>query len=70
MARKRKMPTGKLISRTEAAERLDVSERTIDRYIESHKLPAYRVGSTLIRLRESDVETLVQRIEKKRRDGE
>jgi excisionase family DNA binding protein len=67
MARK-KMAPGKLLSPAEAADRVGLSERTIERYIEAGKLPAYRAGTRLVKLRESDVEGLLKRIDRKPKD--
>jgi excisionase family DNA binding protein len=42
-----------------AANYLKVNERTIRRYIEQGKLTAYRVGGTLIRVDQADLDALV-----------
>lgn len=60
----------KLISIGEAADRLSLSERTIDRYIESGKLNAVRVGGHVVRLREGDVDRLVATYERRKRERE
>lgn len=44
------------LTRQQAAERLAVSLRTLDGIIQRGGLPAYRVGTKLIRLRDSDIE--------------
>ncbi len=40
----------RLISLTEAADRLDVSTRTLRRYIAAGRLTGYRVGPRLIKI--------------------
>lgn len=57
------------LSQDEAADRLDVSRRTIQRYIAADKLPAYKVGEKLVKLRETDVDAFARRVAVKRRDG-
>lgn len=44
------------LTRQQAAERLAVSLRTLDGIIQRGGLPAYRVGTKLIRLDERDIE--------------
>lgn len=44
------------ITRQQAAERLAVSLRTLDGIIQRGGLPAYRLGSRLIRLKDSDID--------------
>lgn len=51
-----------LISVNAAAGRVGLDPRTIRRYISDGVLPAYRVGTTLIRLDQADVDALVQPI--------
>lgn len=57
------------LSQDEAADRLDVSRRTVQRYIATDKLPAYKVGDKLVKLRESDVDAFAKRVEHKKREG-
>lgn len=45
-----------------AAGYLNVSTRTIRRYIAQGKLPAYRVGGTLVRVDQADLDALVRQI--------
>jgi excisionase family DNA binding protein len=45
----------RLMTVSEAAERLAVTERTVRRHIDAGRLPAYRVGG-LVRLRTGDVD--------------
>ena len=52
----------RLVTVSEAAERLAVMERTVRRHIDSGALPAYRVGS-LVRLRTRDVDRFAVPIE-------
>lgn len=52
----------KLKSINAAAIYLNVSTRTIRRYIAQGKLPAYRVGGTLVRVDQADLDALVRRI--------
>jgi excisionase family DNA binding protein len=49
----------KLISIDDAADVLGLNPRTIRRYIAIGTLPAYRVGGTLVRVDQADVEALV-----------
>lgn len=44
----------------EAAERLRVSRPTVWRWIDSGRLPAFRVGARSIRIREEDIDRVVQ----------
>jgi excisionase family DNA binding protein len=46
----------------EAADYLAVTERSVRRYIAEGKIPGYRVGEKLVRLRFEDVAALVVRI--------
>jgi excisionase family DNA binding protein len=46
----------------EAAAERGVSQRTIRRYIATGRLPAYRFGSTLIRIDPADLDRLERRI--------
>jgi len=52
--------TRTLISVEQAAEYLGVNPRTIRRYISLGKLPASKVGGTLIRVDQADVDALVR----------
>lgn len=52
--------TRKLVSVEAAASQLGLSTRTIRRYIADGKLRAFRVGGTLIRVRQADVDALVR----------
>ena len=45
---------------SEAARLLRVSVPTVWRWIDSGRLPAYRVGSRIIRIRRADLESLVR----------
>src|SRR5438067_265417 len=51
---------GQLYTVAEAARVLDVSPSTVWRWIEAHKLPAYRLGPRSIRIRKQDVEAALQ----------
>lgn len=44
----------------EAARLLNVSRATIWRWIDRHRLPAYRVGARKIRIRREDLETVIR----------
>lgn len=44
------------LTRQQTAERLGVSLRTLDGLIGRGELPAYRVGSRLVRIRDTDVD--------------
>lgn len=46
----------------DAAERKQVTTRTIRRWIASGVLPAYRVGPTLIRIKPDDLDAVGRRI--------
>jgi excisionase family DNA binding protein len=50
------------LSKTESAEYLGVSTKTIRRLIASGALPAYRVGPRNIRIKASDLEALARPI--------
>src|SRR5579872_840796 len=52
---------------SEAAKRLAVSPSTIWRWIESDKLPAYRVGPRTIRIKREDLEGLVKPVHAEQR---
>lgn len=60
----------KMLTKGEAADRLNVSERSIERYIDADKLPAYRVGDKLVRLSETDVDAFKKKIRKADHDPE
>lgn len=49
-------------SLTEAAEILGVTDRTLRNYIARGKLPAYRIGARIVRVKRTDLETLFHRI--------
>lgn len=53
----------KLVSTGAAAAELGVSDKTIRRYIEAGRLPAYKVGPRNIRVDLDDVRALLQRVE-------
>lgn len=46
----------------EAAEILGVTDRTLRNYIARGKLPAYRIGARIVRVRRTDLESLFHRI--------
>lgn len=52
----------------EAAKRLQVSHPTVWRWIRSGKLAAYRVGPKTIRVKESDLATLIQPVGRSREE--
>ncbi len=52
----------RLVTIPEAADFLGCHPRTIRRRIASGELPAYRVGSRMIRVSEDDLQVLLQRI--------
>ena len=49
----------RLLTKKETAERLKVSERTIDRYVQSQLLRAIRLSARTVRFREDEVERLL-----------
>ena len=51
----------RLLRVTDVAERLATSVATVRRLIASGELPARRIGSTSLRIREQDLEELVER---------
>lgn len=53
------MARRELISLAEAAERADVSVRTIRRYISAGRIPAHRVGPRLIKIDARDLDALL-----------
>jgi excisionase family DNA binding protein len=50
---------GRYFTVAEAARKLRVSHSTVWRWIDSGRLPAYRVGPKAIRIREQDLETVI-----------
>jgi excisionase family DNA binding protein len=46
----------------EAAQRLNVSHSTVWRWVRSGKLPAYRVGSRNIRIKQSELDKMVEEV--------
>lgn len=49
------------ITRKQAAERLSVSVRVLDGLIARGQLPAYKIGSKLVRISEADLERYMTR---------
>ena len=49
------------LTRQQAAARLNVSVRVVDGLISRGQLPAYKVGSKLVRIRDEDIEKYMQR---------
>lgn len=49
------------ITRKQAAERLSVSVRVLDGLIARGQLPAYKIGSKLVRISEADLERYMKR---------
>ena len=52
-------PNDPYITPREAAQRLGVSERTVFRMIAAGTLPAYRIGPRLLRVRATDLASLL-----------
>ena len=48
------------IPQAEAAEYLGVTDRTLRRYVASGELPAYRLGTRLLRFRQADLDALLR----------
>jgi excisionase family DNA binding protein len=55
-------PARQLVSVAAAAERADVSTRTVRRWIVDGRLPAYRAGSTLIKVDVADLDKMLRPI--------
>lgn len=49
------------ITRKQAADRLSVSVRVLDGLIARGQLPAYKIGSKLVRISETDLEKYMKR---------
>lgn len=56
------MTTANLVTLKEASEQLGVSVRTIRNWIDCGKLPVYRVGPRILRVKQRDVDKLVTRV--------
>lgn len=56
------MSDEKMLTIAEAAARQRVSKQTLRRLISEGRLPAYRVSSRLIRIREEDLDQINRRI--------
>lgn len=52
----------KFLSIEATAEALDVSTRTVRRWIAEGQLPAYRLGDRLVRIDPADVDQMMSRI--------
>src|SRR4051794_19720355 len=61
--------TSTLLSVAEAAKLLRVSRTTVWRWIESDKLPAFRVGPKNIRIQRQDLEKVVQPVRETPKKG-
>lgn len=57
-----KKASRKLVTIEKAADYLQITPRSIRRYIADGKLPGYRVGTTMIRVDLYEVDALVRRI--------
>jgi excisionase family DNA binding protein len=53
----------KYLTKSEAAEYLGVTVKTIDRKIASGDIPAYRFGPKLIRVKREDLDAALTRVE-------
>lgn len=58
------MSTSTLAARTwltqdEAADYLNITDRTLRRYVASGELPAYRLGTRLLRFKQADLDALL-----------
>lgn len=51
----------------QAAQRVGMSAKTIRRWIDAGRLPAYRAGATAVRVRPADVDACLTRIPATRR---
>ena len=53
------------LSKNEAANKLDITRRTLDRYIAKHKIPTFRfIGNPVIYVQEHDIKNLFSPIRK------
>ncbi len=52
--------TGSLVSRSETARLLDVSQKTLDRWVRDGQIPAVTVGPRLVKFRRADIKQIVQ----------
>jgi len=60
--RTRPLAQCRYLSVADAAEYIGVSTQTIRRYIESGRLPAYRLGKKLVKVRDTDLDALMRPI--------
>lgn len=56
-----------LVTRQEAARHYGVTVRTLDRWIDAGRVPAYRVGDRMVRVRVDDLDGALERIPARRR---
>ncbi len=52
-----------LLTLEDVAERLGVHIRTLHRFVADGRLPAYRIGPRLVRIRTSDVEAFLEPVQ-------
>lgn len=55
-------PTRTLVTIHQAADMLGVHHRTVRRYVSDGLLPGFKIGPSLIRVDQSDVDNLLRRI--------
>lgn len=60
MSTEREVLAGSFLTRDEVAQRLKVSTRTVDRYIEAGTLTATKLGGRLVRIPESELLKLTE----------
>lgn len=55
-------PASRWIPQDEAVEYIGVTDRTLRRYVAEGKLPAYRLGTRLLRFKQADLDNLLRPI--------
>lgn len=62
-------PASLYLTIAEAAEQLRITDRGIRKMIADGRLPAYRVGGRVLRIRRADLDLLTERVPTTRRRG-
>lgn len=50
------------LTATTVCEHLDITDKTLRRYVAEGKIPAYRMGGRLLRFKAEDVDALMTRV--------